>query len=77
MAVAFDGLVVSNYIYLCSLFDSGSSGGHEMGPACWVRAMSGAVMVGDTPTLIGLGKAERQSGEAIRFVKRQSRQVRA
>ena len=35
-ALAFDSLVVSDYIYLRSLFDSGSSGGHEMGPACWV-----------------------------------------
>ena len=77
MAVAFDGLVVSDYIYLCSLFDSGSSGGHEMGPACWVRAMSGAVMVGDTPDADWPGEGRGQSGEAIRFVKRQSRQVRA
>ena len=37
-ALAFDSLVVSGYIYiyLRSLFDSGNSGGHEIGSACWV-----------------------------------------
>ena len=34
-ALTFDSLVVSDYIYLRSLYDSGSSGGHEMGPAYW------------------------------------------
>jgi hypothetical protein len=68
MAVAFDGLVVSDYIYLCSLFDSGSSGGHEMGPACWVRATSGAVMVGDAPDADwpGEGRAPVRGGHTIR-----------
>ena len=59
----------SDYIYLRSLFDSGSSGGHEMGPACWVRATSsGAVMVGDAPDADwpGEGRPPVRGGHTIR-----------
>ncbi|OCK98323.1 uncharacterized protein K441DRAFT_674431 [Cenococcum geophilum 1.58] len=68
MAIAFEGLVVSNYIHLRSLFDSSSSGGHEMGSACWVRTTSGAVMVGDAPDADwpGEGRAPVRGGHTIR-----------
>jgi len=68
MAIAFEGLVVSDYIHLRSLFDSSSSGGHGMGPACWVRTTSGAVIVGDAPDADwpGEGRAPVRGGHTIR-----------